>query len=300
MKKNFHFWNRKFIAFTFPVFFLLCSYRGISQNIAVNTTGAAANSSAMLDIDATNKGLLIPRVALTQTTSNSPIGASIVTSLLVYNTATINDVVPGYYYWDGTQWVRATGGAIGPTGPAGANGVTGPTGPAGSGATGPTGVTGTMGAAGPAGASLGSDWTLAEVLNSTLAGTTEVAAAPPYITSANKEYLILCYTGVAEFTLATSDPVIISEAVYNNGGNSRFVAFQYTNATNTIYCGVGGVYHLMGKRTSGSTTTYAPSGLIVCSPTAVTGGQILFYGNGEIRLIKTGAGIDFGCYIFER
>ncbi len=83
-----------------------------AQNIGVNTTGAAPNVSALLDVDAAptnDKGILIPRVTLTQTTSNAPVGASVATSLMVYNTATLNDVTPGYYYWDGTKWVRLLG-----------------------------------------------------------------------------------------------------------------------------------------------------------------------------------------------
>jgi len=80
-----------------------------AQSVAINSTGALPNPSALLDVNAlpgNNKGLLIPRIPLTQTTSNAPIGAGIATSLLVYNTANVNDVTPGYYYWDGTQWVR--------------------------------------------------------------------------------------------------------------------------------------------------------------------------------------------------
>src|SRR5687767_4122282 len=101
-----------------------------SQNVAINTTGAVANASAMLDIESTTKGLLIPRVALTATNNNAPIGATVTTSLLVYNTATASAgntaVTPGYYYWDGTQWVRFITGALpGPawmvTGNAGTN-----------------------------------------------------------------------------------------------------------------------------------------------------------------------------------
>jgi hypothetical protein len=136
-----------------------------SQNVGFNTTGSLPNPSALVDIDASplnNKGLLIPRVSLTQTSSNTPIGAAIATSLLVYNTATINDVIPGYYYWDGATWVRLSTGAAGPTGPTGANGidgVTGPQGPAGvngingvTGSQGPAGTNGLNGAAGPTGA----------------------------------------------------------------------------------------------------------------------------------------------------
>jgi hypothetical protein len=85
---------------------LLCLVKLNAQNVGINATGAAPNASAILDVSATDKGFLIPRVALTQTTSNAPIGASIVTSLLVYNTATINDVTPGFYFWNGLIWIR--------------------------------------------------------------------------------------------------------------------------------------------------------------------------------------------------
>jgi hypothetical protein len=80
-----------------------------SQNVAINITGVAGNTSAMLDINSTNTGLLIPRVALTASNVAAPVGAP-ATSLLVYNIATAgivpNNVIPGYYYWDGVKWVR--------------------------------------------------------------------------------------------------------------------------------------------------------------------------------------------------
>ncbi len=82
------------------------------QNVAINTTGAAPDASAILDVSSTNKGLLVPRVALTQTSLATPITAP-ATSLLVYNTATINDVTPGYYFWDGTQWQSISSGGGG-------------------------------------------------------------------------------------------------------------------------------------------------------------------------------------------
>ena len=80
-----------------------------SQSAGINNTGVVPNPSALLDIDAApnnNKGLLIPRIPLTATANNAPIGGGIANSLLVFNTATINDVTPGYYYWDGAKWVR--------------------------------------------------------------------------------------------------------------------------------------------------------------------------------------------------
>ncbi|MBI2258431.1 MAG: hypothetical protein HYU67_05985 [Flavobacteriia bacterium] len=85
-----------------------------SQNIGINATGATPDASAGLDVDFTNKGLLIPRVALTGTGDIVTLtGAPYITSTLVYNTATAgaspNNVTPGYYYWNGVKWVAFTG-----------------------------------------------------------------------------------------------------------------------------------------------------------------------------------------------
>ncbi|QDW19599.1 hypothetical protein B0M43_0005560 [Flavobacterium sp. KBS0721] len=46
----------------------------------------------------------MPRVALVNTTDNSPV-TNPATSLMIYNTATLNDVTPGYYYWN-NKWIR--------------------------------------------------------------------------------------------------------------------------------------------------------------------------------------------------
>jgi len=83
-----------------------------AQNIGINSTGAAPVASAGLDVSFTNKGLLVPRVALTATNVAGPIAAP-ATSLFVYNTATAgaspNNVTPGYYYWDGAKWIAFGG-----------------------------------------------------------------------------------------------------------------------------------------------------------------------------------------------
>lgn len=87
----------------YSVFFILFSFIALAQ-VGIGTT----TPNAALDIESTNDGLLIPRVALSATnvaTINTP-----TVSELVYNTATAgvapNDVTPGFYYWDGIQWVR--------------------------------------------------------------------------------------------------------------------------------------------------------------------------------------------------
>lgn len=68
------------------------------------------DKSAAVEIKSANKGLLIPRVALTGTDTKGPIKENPANSLLVYNTATAGTgttaVVPGFYYWDTNRWVR--------------------------------------------------------------------------------------------------------------------------------------------------------------------------------------------------
>lgn len=78
-----------------------------AQNVGIGTS--TPNASAKLEITSTNSGLLIPRVALSMTTVAAPVAAP-ATSLLVYNTATAGDVTPGFYYWDGSKWVRIAAG----------------------------------------------------------------------------------------------------------------------------------------------------------------------------------------------
>lgn len=72
----------------------------------------APNASAKLDVTATNKGFLPPRVSLTSTTDVATI-ASPATGLIVYNTNTAgsapNNVIPGYYYYNGSTWVNLIG-----------------------------------------------------------------------------------------------------------------------------------------------------------------------------------------------
>jgi hypothetical protein len=67
------------------------------------------DASAKLDVSATNKGFLPPRIALTATNAASPV-TSPATGLIVYNTAATgtapNNVVPGYYFWNGSAWVN--------------------------------------------------------------------------------------------------------------------------------------------------------------------------------------------------
>jgi hypothetical protein len=99
---NIHDTQMKKIVFCF---FLLSALIAGAQNVGVNSTGNPPNSSAMLDVDATNKGMLIPRVSLLSTTDVVTI-PSPATSLLVYNSnAGMTGGGVGFYWWNGVMWV---------------------------------------------------------------------------------------------------------------------------------------------------------------------------------------------------
>ncbi|KAF0194988.1 MAG: hypothetical protein FD166_3228 [Bacteroidetes bacterium] len=93
--------------------FLILITSGLYAQVAINTDGSNPDNSAMLDVKSIDKGLLIPRVALTGTLDVATI-ASPAISLLIYNTATAgtspDNVTPGYYYWNGTSWATLANG----------------------------------------------------------------------------------------------------------------------------------------------------------------------------------------------
>lgn len=85
-------------------FLILFPFIGFSQ-VGINTT--TPDASSMLDITATDKGVLIPRISIPNLTAAAPI-TSPATSLLVYNTNVTTGT--GFYYWDGTKWTPFSGG----------------------------------------------------------------------------------------------------------------------------------------------------------------------------------------------
>lgn len=86
---------------------LLLTQLTIAQ-VGIGTT--TPNADAELDIVSTNRGLLMPRVNLTSTILSAPMTAH-VAGMTVYNLNTNLDVTPGFYYNNGTIWVRIGGGA---------------------------------------------------------------------------------------------------------------------------------------------------------------------------------------------
>lgn len=76
----------------------------MSQNVAINATGAAPAASSMLDISSTTMGVLIPRMTTAQRTAI----AAPATGLEVYDTTT-----GSFWYYNGTVWVETLNGNTG-------------------------------------------------------------------------------------------------------------------------------------------------------------------------------------------
>jgi hypothetical protein len=121
---------------------ILSAQAGFSQqNVGIGTN--TPDGSSILDLTATDKGVLVPRM----TTVERIAIATPATGLLVYD----NDFMQ-FWYFDGTQWVPLQSGAQGPTGPTGPIGPTGVNGLQGvTGPTGDQGLQGIQGVTGPSG-----------------------------------------------------------------------------------------------------------------------------------------------------
>jgi Head domain of trimeric autotransporter adhesin len=74
---------------------LLQHFSATAQSFAINTTGAAAHASAILDVTSINKGLLIPRLTTAQRTAI----ASPAKGLMVYDST-----LKSFYFHDGLAW----------------------------------------------------------------------------------------------------------------------------------------------------------------------------------------------------
>lgn len=82
------------------IFIVLCSF-SLHAQVGIGTS--SPDASAALEISSSNKGLLIPRVSLVSSTDATTI-ANPATGLLIYQTATLNDLPVGFCMWTGSAW----------------------------------------------------------------------------------------------------------------------------------------------------------------------------------------------------
>ncbi|PKP25593.1 MAG: hypothetical protein CVU03_06960 [Bacteroidetes bacterium HGW-Bacteroidetes-2] len=82
-------------------------------NISISQVGIGTinpASGSLLDIDSNDKGILIPRISLSGTNDAATITPAATVGLLIYNTNIVDlgiySVSEGFYYWNGSLWVR--------------------------------------------------------------------------------------------------------------------------------------------------------------------------------------------------
>jgi len=99
--------NKKMKNIQFILFVIISVHLHAQTGIGTTTP----NASAKLEVAATDKGFLLPRMTATQRAAI----ASPATGLLVYNTGSNPNLVAGYYYWNGSSWATiatATGSGV--------------------------------------------------------------------------------------------------------------------------------------------------------------------------------------------
>lgn len=79
----------------------------VSAQVKIGGTDGTPNVNAMLEVEAIDKGILLPRVALTALTDEAPLEDH-VQGMIVYNTTVdaAESLDLGLYQNDGTQWKR--------------------------------------------------------------------------------------------------------------------------------------------------------------------------------------------------
>lgn len=90
------------------VAFLLVNFTIAGAQMKV-TDGSVVtiDPNAILDLESSDKGLLVPRVAIGSLTNASPLTAPVTVGMLVFSSGgTVSD---GFYYWSGTSWENIIG-----------------------------------------------------------------------------------------------------------------------------------------------------------------------------------------------
>jgi hypothetical protein len=212
-----------------------CCIATSHAQVGVGTT----TPQAAFDVTSTTQGMLIPRVALTSRTVQAPVvnpqGGNVVTSTLIYNTATAgtapNNVIPGFYYWNGTQWIAIAGSATPPASDAWL--VTGNAGT--SAATHFVGTTDDVDLVFRTNGN--KKFTMASGTNQILAGASGAVSSPTYSWEASPNYgmymasgtnIRVATAGVARFQFPNANQV---HAMADGSGALPF--YSWTNATGT-------------------------------------------------------------------
>jgi len=104
----------KKIIFSSIGLLVLLTFTEVSAQVGIGTT----TPRGALEISSSTNGFVPPQVALTSVTASAPVvnpqTGALANGTMVYNTATTgtapNNVTPGYYFWNGTLWIKFNAG----------------------------------------------------------------------------------------------------------------------------------------------------------------------------------------------
>jgi hypothetical protein len=85
------------------IIFLLFTLPNQAQ-VAVNTDGTSPEDCAILDINAADKGVLFPRVSISDLDTQTPIEGIMIDGLIVYNITETDGIQKGFYFWRESKW----------------------------------------------------------------------------------------------------------------------------------------------------------------------------------------------------
>lgn len=88
----------------FVIYLLLFSAKTAIGQVKIGNNPTVIDTNSILELESTNKGLLVPRIALNNVSLPAPLLAPVPTGMLVFNSS--GSEPTGFYYWDGTKWVQ--------------------------------------------------------------------------------------------------------------------------------------------------------------------------------------------------
>jgi hypothetical protein len=79
-----------------------------TAQVKIGDNPSTLDSNAILEMESTDKGVLVPRVALNDLSQPAPLSGTVTEGMLIYSDGgTVSD---GFYFWNGSAWVNITHG----------------------------------------------------------------------------------------------------------------------------------------------------------------------------------------------
>jgi hypothetical protein len=82
---------------------IVCATLTTKAQVKIGDNPNTINPNSLVEMESTNKGLLAPRVALSDVNSVSPLTGTVPAGMIVYSTG--GAVTDGFYFWSGSKWL---------------------------------------------------------------------------------------------------------------------------------------------------------------------------------------------------